>query len=123
MKYRTVLELVCDAPSTEEASNLAGDYLKGEVDFGVEMKCKTVSLVAHNVKKYTVCSIIAALIFSTLLLKVTPLGGEEKICNSSRIGFRGTYTVTPALKTKHKADFKKEWLKRKEEAVLDYIKK
>ena len=35
MKYRTVIELICEATNEEEAINTAGDYLRGDVDFGV----------------------------------------------------------------------------------------
>lgn len=122
MKYKTVLELVCDAPDVEEAGNIVGEFLKGDIEFGVEMRCKTVSLMAHKMKKYAVCCAAFALLFSSLLLKVTPLGGEEKIRNSAGMEF-SRYTVMPELKTKHKSDFKKEWIKKKEEAVLEYLKK
>lgn len=122
MKYRTVIELICDAADREEASNIAGDYLKGEVDFGVDMRCSTASLWAHRVTKYAASSALVLLVFSTLLFKVTPIGVESGNSTSSRIGFQNTYTVMPALKTKHKADFKKEWEQKKDEAVLDFLK-
>jgi len=123
MKYRTVLELICDAADAEDASNMAGDYLRGEIDFGVTMKCKTRSLRSHRVRKYTVSSLIAILTFSTLLLKVTPIGDVEKTHGSVQPGFRSTYAVMPALKTKHRVDFKKEWAEKKSEAVMEYLKK
>ncbi|MFC1570762.1 hypothetical protein ACFL4E_03155 [Candidatus Omnitrophota bacterium] len=122
MKYRTVIELICDASDREEASNIAGDYLKGEVDFGVEMNCKTASLWSHRVTKYAVSSALVLLVFSTLLLKVTPISVEDSKTASSRFGFQNTYTVMPALKTKHKADFRKEWEQKKDEAVLEFLK-
>lgn len=123
MKYRTVIELICNAHDKDEASNLAGDYLKGEVDFGVEMHCKTETLVGHRVIKYAVSSAIAILIFASFLLKVTPISVDEKIQGSPTIGFQNTFTVQPVLKTKHKSDFKKEWEQKKDEAVLEYLKK
>ena len=122
MKYKTVIELICDASDKEDALNIAGDYLKGEVDFGVEMKCRAVSLMSNRIKKCTATVIVALIMFSTLLLQVTPIGSEEKIQSTSHIGFRNTYTINPALNTKHRADFKKEWQAKKEEAILDYIK-
>ncbi len=122
MKYRTVIELVCNAADKEEASNVAGDYLKGEIDFGVEMRCNTTSLWAHRVTKYAVSTAVMMLVFSSLLLKVTPIGDNEKISPSSQLGFRNTYTVMPALRTKHKADFKKEWEKKHQETALEHLK-
>ena len=123
MKYRTVLELICDAAEAEDASNIAGDYLRGEIDFGVTMKCKTISLRSHRIRKYAVSSLIAILTFSTLLLKVTPIGDAEKTRGSVQPGFRSTYTMMPALKTKYRVNFKKEWEEKKDEAVMEYLKK
>ena len=123
MKYRTVIELICDASDSEDAINTAGDYLKGEVDFGVEMRCEAVSLWAYRVKKYAAASVVTVLVFSTFLLKVTPIAGNEKTGVSARLGFRNTCTIMPALKTKNGSDFKTEWEKKKEEAVLEYLKK
>lgn len=123
MKYRTVIELICNASDKEDAINTAGDYLKGEVDFGVEMRCKAVSLWAHRVRKYTAASIITILMFSSLFLKVTPIAGNDKTGGPARLNFRNTYTIMPALKTKSESDFKEEWQKKKEEAMLEYLKK
>ena len=123
MKYRTIIELICDAADSEDAGNIAGDYLKGEIDFGVEMKCKTVSLWAHRMKRYTSACAVTFLILSTLFFKFVPVENAETGKVSQRLAFKSTYTVTPELKTKHKEEFKKEWAKKKDEAVLEYIKK
>jgi len=123
MKYRTVIELICDAVDAEDAGNMAGDYLKGEIDFGVAMRCKTQSLAGHRLKKYTAACLIACLTFSMLLLKVTPAGDGERVHDKSRAGFQSTYTIMPVLKTKHKDDFKSVWEKKKDDAVLDCLKK
>jgi len=122
VKYRTLIEIICDASDSEEASNIAGDYLKGDVDFGVDMRCKTISLWSHRVKKYTVASIVTVLVFSSLLIKVTPVAEDDKGQASMQVGFKNTSTIMPALKTKHKSDFKKEWEEKKDEEILKYIK-
>ncbi len=123
MKYRTLIELICNASDKEDAINTAGDYLKGEIDFGVEMRCKTVSLWAHQVKKYSAAGIAVVMVFSALLFKVTPIASNEKTGTPARPSFHNTCTITPALKTKHRADFKQEWDEKKEEAMLEYLKK
>jgi hypothetical protein len=122
MKYRTIIELICEASDKDEAFNIAGEYLKGEMDFGVEMGCKTVSLWAHRVKKCAAYTIAVFFVFSALILKVTPLGGDEKIRDSVRPGIGNTYTIMPELKTKHRSDFKKEWENKKQEAILEFLK-
>jgi len=122
MKYRTVIEIFCNASDKEEASNLAGEYLKGDISFGVSMKCKTAPLWAHRTVKYTASLVVMFLLLSTFAIQFIPASKEN---DSPRISSRlsGTYTVMPALKTKEQEDFKKEWEKKKDEAVLDYIKK
>ena len=123
MKYKTLIELICDASDSEDASNIAGDYLKGEIDFGVEMKCKTTSLWAHRMKRCTAVCAVTFVVLATLLLKVTPIEGGNKAKSGMVFGLRNTSTVTPALKTKHKEDFKEEWDKRKNEAMIEYLKR
>ncbi|MDP8257926.1 MAG: hypothetical protein P9L90_00675 [Candidatus Aadella gelida] len=123
MKYRTVIELLCDAADSDDASNMAGDYLKGEIDFGVEMKCKTVSIWSHRMKRYTAVCAVTFLVFSALLIKFVPVEDAKTGKMSQRLAFKSTYTVTPELKTKDKQEFKEEWNKKKAEAVLEYIKK
>jgi hypothetical protein len=122
MKYRTVIELICDAGDKDEASNIAGDYLKGDVDFGVEMHCKTESLWGHRAAKYAASSAVAIVIFASFLLRVAPVAVEEQASGGYRAGFQNTSTVMPELKTKHKADFKQEWQDRKDDAILEYLK-
>ena len=123
MKYRTVIELVCEASDKEDAMNIAGDYLKGDMDFGVDMKCSTNSLRMHKVRKYALTSVVAILLCASMIFSVSPFGAQEKISSTSSLDFRSTSTILPALKTKNKEDFKKEWTQKKNEAVLEYIKK
>ncbi|MDD5634286.1 MAG: hypothetical protein PHW46_03320 [Candidatus Omnitrophica bacterium] len=123
MKYRTVIEVVCDAPDPDSAIDIAGEYLRGDVDFGVEMKTKISSLRAYKMKKYLVSVIAMLFISSSLLLQFIPLSGVSN--NAGRTGSPvfSTYTVMPSLNTKGKDDFRKEWDEKKGEAVLDYLKK
>jgi hypothetical protein len=122
MKYRTVIEVICDAEGKDEATNIAGEYLRGQVDYGVEMNARTDLLWSHNVKKYALSTIIIAVMFLTMTVKIGPIGSlSENKADSSR-AICNTYTIMPVLKTKHKSDFRKEWTQKKEEAVLDFLK-
>jgi hypothetical protein len=125
MKYRTVIELICNASDREEASDIAGDYLKGEIDFGVDMKCHTESLAGHRVLKYAISCAAILFIFAAFAFKITPIsvedGGSSK--GSYRVAFQDTHTVMPELKTKHREDFKQEWQERKDDAILEYLKR
>ena len=38
MKYRTIIEVICEAQDKDDAYNIAGDYLRGHVEF-VVLRC------------------------------------------------------------------------------------
>ena len=122
MKYRTLIEIICEAADKDEAYNIAGDYLRGQVDFGIEMRCKTAKLWEHKVMKYGLMCAISVVLFSALVLNVTPLGGDETVRDPSAFGVRNTFTMMPALKTKHRADFKHEWQTKKQEVVNSLLR-
>ena len=122
MRYRTIIEVICDADGRDDATNIAGEYLRGALDCGVVMHSKTDLLWSHNMKKYALSSIVIVVMFLTMTLKGGSISSfTENKADSSRV-VCNTYTIMPALKTKHRSEFKKEWTKKKEEAVLDFLK-
>jgi hypothetical protein len=124
MKYRTVIQLVCDAADREDAIHMAGEYLRGELDFGVNMKCDTTSVRAHRARKYFLSCLVLFTMLSALAFKVMPVAdGASGGLQVSKPGYSNTFTILPALKTKHKADFRKEWDEKKYEAMMDFLKK
>ncbi|MBD3425827.1 MAG: hypothetical protein GF409_01195 [Candidatus Omnitrophica bacterium] len=48
MKYKTVIEIVCDAYDEDDACHIAGEYLRGNEEFGVLMTFNTHSMNPHN---------------------------------------------------------------------------
>ncbi|GEM_PF-645712 len=122
MKYKTIIELTCEAADKEEASNTAGEYLRSMIDIGVDMRCRTVSADAHRLVKYGLTTIVALLFISSLLVNFIPFGGAEKAEKTGGVYFPDTCTVMPALKTGDRDEFQKEWEKKEEEVILDYLK-
>ena len=123
MKYRTVIELVCSASDRDEACNIAGEYLKGDLDFGVEMKFKTASCFAHRALKYGITCAAAFMVSFTFLTLFEPIANMgEKSKSSIVAGISSTCTVTPELKTQGEIGFKEKWARRKDETVLDYLR-
>jgi len=123
MKYRTIIELTCDASDRDEACNIAGEYLKGDLDFGVDMKCKTGSSRSYKAIKFATTSTAAVMvIFASLAFFEPSVNLGEKVKNSISSSFSSTFTVTPELKTQNVDGFKEEWAKKKDETVLDYIR-
>lgn len=125
MRYRTVIELICNASDKDEASNIAGEYLKGDLDFGVEMKCHTESLAGHRALKYAASTLVVLVMFTAFAFRITPVSveGELGAKGSYGIAFQDTHTVMPELKTKHREDFKQEWQDKKDDAILEYLKR
>ena len=121
MKYRTMIELICNASDKDEAFHTAGEYLRGDIDSGVRMKCKTRPLGIHRTVKGAMISLAVLFCFSALLLNVSVL---EKGAQDSAVKFRiaETCTVQPELKTKAGVEFQEAWKTKKDEAVLEYIK-
>lgn len=39
MKYQTVIKILTDAESEHEATDIAGEFLRGNIETGVRMKC------------------------------------------------------------------------------------
>ena len=123
MKYKTTIQVICEASDREEALNIAGEYLRGDIDFGVDMQCQSISLAAHRVKKYAAACLAFFLVFAALLLKIEPVSMESGNTGKGFVALSNTFTVTPLLKTKHASAFKKEWEEKKHEAVIDFLKK
>ena len=123
MKYRTVIELVCNAKDAEDASHMAGDYLNGTIDFGVDMRCKTTTVCTHRVKKYVFSVLVLGLFVSSFIFGNLQVGDSSSTVSNSNFSSFSTSTVMPALKTQEQEKFKEEWENKKDEAVLEYIKK
>ncbi|MBD3427148.1 MAG: hypothetical protein GF409_07975 [Candidatus Omnitrophica bacterium] len=116
MKYRTVIELTCEAPDKDEACDMAGAYLKGDIDFGVDMICTTSSLPTHRLTKCAVVISVFLVLSLITILRFSPIGCAEKVTGSRNEGFCSAYALMPALKTKHRGGFKGAWEKKHQRA-------
>jgi len=123
MKYRTVIELICEADSAEDALDTAGEYLRSNIDCGVQMKSKASSLSTYRTTKYVASLLIAFLFISvgTLGLRASNEKGSQNLL--SRLSSQNVCTVQPELKTKHEKAFKEAWEIKSKEEMLDFLKK
>ena len=121
MKYRTVIEVICEASDKDEAGDIAGEFLKGNVDFGVDMKCRVMSLWRHRTVRYALASAFALLMLIPMAVKVT---STETVSTQDHYkkGYMNTFTIMPELRTQYAEQFKNDWQEKKEEAVLDLIR-
>jgi hypothetical protein len=122
MKFRTTIELICEAADKDDAYNVAGEYLRGEIDKGVKMNFHTMTLGKHRVLKYG-ASCFAALFFFAICFTRGTINEQNNVQTSNGYcSIPVTCTVQPGLKTKDVESFKSEWKEKKEEAILEYIK-
>ena len=61
--YRTTIEIISEAENKDEAIEIAGEYLSGNLIYGVNMKCRTAKANANNAK-YAASLALVALIFA-----------------------------------------------------------
>ncbi|MFH1878259.1 MAG: hypothetical protein ABH883_05585 [Candidatus Omnitrophota bacterium] len=71
MKYETVIRVVCEAFDEDDAYNTAGEYLRGNIDGGITMTCRTHRLKSLRVKNYAAGNIKLLILISSLLLVVS----------------------------------------------------
>ena len=101
MKYRTTIEIVSEARDKNEAIEIVGEYLSGNINSGVNMKCLTDPVQS------------AARIAVTTLLFVALLGGSIFSALYTKPGMMatpvapGTSAIQPPLKTSVSPDHKK----------------
>lgn len=107
MKYKTTIEIVSEARDKNEALEIVGEYLSGNIHSGVEMKCLTDRAQSGMKIAVTALLFVALLggsIFSTLYSRPGAVAG---------CAVPGTSAIQPPLKTaaidKKNMDFKREW--------------
>lgn len=119
MKYRTVIELVTEAEDTNEAMDIAGEYLRGNFENDVKMKCRTKPLKLHVV--FQASAAVAILV--SVIIGIASFGYFE----SPPVQFSGTENVSaiqPPLKTaENHQEFNETWQEKADKKVLEYIKK
>lgn len=121
MKYRTTIEIISEAADKNEAADIAGEYLSGNLISGVSMKCRTATVSSYRqavAGLAVVLLVVATGIFSALQPR------QNQIAVSAMPGY-GASAMQPPLKTANDAknrEFKKEWQKKQDKAAIDLIK-
>jgi hypothetical protein len=120
-KYKTKIEITAPASDKNEAMEIVGDYLSGNIVSGIDMKCST-----KRVRFYD--NAPARVIAVAILIGV---GFLFTVKTSPQAGFNFTSCQTAAvqapLKTSNVAredtKFKKEWEEKQVREVLSFIKR
>ncbi len=122
MKFKTTIKLITEATDKNEAMDIAGEYLSGNLATGVDMRFRTVRL--HNNVQRSAVALTLALF---LVLLTVHLSSVKYSQNSSIQNLPGDSVIQPPLKTssddKKNLDFKKEWQAKRVREALDSLKK
>ncbi|MFA6321749.1 MAG: hypothetical protein WCY36_07860 [Candidatus Omnitrophota bacterium] len=120
MKFRTTIKLTTEAKDKDEAMEIAGEYLSGNLTGGVDMKLSTepVSYGRQGIAvALAVILMLGILTFHVSYIKQT----------HNSIQTPGDSAIQPPLKTsafdKERSDFKNEWQAKQTQEALNSLKK
>lgn len=119
-KYKTKIEITSPAANKDEAMEIVGDYLSGNIMSGIDMKytTKQVRFYDHSAAKALAVVLLISIGF-LFSVKTSPQ-------THLNIGTCQMATVQPPLKTSNTssdAKFKKEWEEKQTREALNFIKK
>lgn len=121
MRYKTIIEIVSDAEDKNEAMEIVGEYLSGNIVSGVEMRCN--SKPAYNSSRNIIAVVVAILVVSICAITAIHL----KPAQNFNLNTPGTSAIQPPLKAsatdKNNNKFKKVWQTRQTQEALNYIKR
>ena len=95
MKYRTVIEITTEANNPNEALDLAGEFLRGNIENGVDMKYTSRSVKGYTLLKVCVVVVLLSLFAGTLFFG----SGTSKRLASKRLNKARTSVLQPPLRT------------------------
>jgi hypothetical protein len=123
MRYKTTIEIVTDAGDKNEAMEIAGDYLSGNIISGVRMKCRA-KPVSYYTARTTVSVFVVVLLLAVNLMFT--VHGKHSAGLNNRI-IVATDAIQPPLKTsiadKNNSSFRKDWQAIQAKEAIDYLKK
>lgn len=120
-KYKTRIEITSPAANKDEAIEIVGDYLSGNIASGIDMKYSTkqVRFYDNSAAKTTAIVLLIGLGF-LFSVRTSPSAGLN-------IGTCQTAAVQPPLNTSRVASedakFKMEWEEKQTREALNLIKK
>ncbi len=121
MKYKTNIEITSDAVNKDEAMEIVGEYLSGNIASGIDMKYATrpVRFYNNSAAKIAIVALLMTIGFFSGVKAKPQLNFTSNICQMA--------AVTPPLKTsaanKNDISFKREWQEKQSSEAISFIKK
>ena len=120
-KYKTKIEITAPASDKDEAMEIVGDYLSGNIISGIDMRCTTKQIRFYDNSAAKAVGVVMLIAIGFLFTAKTTPEARFNISNCQ------TAAVQPPLKTsnvaKEEAKFRKEWEEKQAREVLNFIKK
>lgn len=116
MKYKTIIEITTEAKDKHEAMDIVGEFLNGDIENGVSMRCRTLPL-----NPYVLLRVGAFLVLSCAVLGMVSL---RYFKDSAGIfhGVKNVSAVQAPLKTSKSEAFRRQWQQEGAKKVFEYIK-
>ena len=119
MRFKTTIKLITEAKDKNEAMEIAGEYLSGNLTSGVDMQLRTAPLHS-NINRVGLALIISS-IFFLFAIHLSYIKHPQNIIPN----LPGDSVIQPPLKTSltdnKRSDFKKEWQAQHTREVLNSI--
>ena len=121
MQFKTTIKLITDAKDKNEAMEIAGEYLSGNLTSGVEMRMRTAP-IHSNIRRVGLAVALSSILL-LLVLHLSYINHPQVIIQN----LPGDSVIQPPLKTSLSpnsySDFQKEWQSRHQKEIMDSIKK
>ena len=117
MKYKTTIELIAEAETEHEAVDIAGEFLRGNIESGVDMKCRTKPVKASALVRIAVLFILISVAFGATLFKYSH-GPSDAFVSQRNFG-----AIQPPLKTCSHNAFGESWKEKENRKFFLSIKK
>ncbi len=120
-KYKTRIEITAPAADKDEAMEIVGDYLSGNIMSGIDMKYTTRQVHFYD---HTSAKVGAVMLLISMAFLFSARASLQSHLNT---GTCQMAAVQPPLKTSsisaNEAKFKKEWEEKQIHEALNFIKK
>ncbi len=118
-RYKTVIEIVCEAKDGGEAIDVAGEYLRGSLSGGVAMRCKTAPVAtASKIAMKGLCVLLLAGLGSAFIAfgkPHQPLSGNLAALDACQAPLK------TKIEGKARMEFKEGWRDQEFNKALEYI--
>lgn len=109
MHYKTTIEVVTEADDKNEAADIAGEFLRGDINSGAEVRVNTISVAKSKALRGLIISCSVAAFLASLMV------GNHVYCKIAKLEKRAvtSYAIQPPLRTNlsdvQGKEFKKAW--------------